>query len=342
MDMLGKGLASLIPPKDDDLSGEVSGAQPQEAPQIEEAPQVLQDIPLEELPPEEVEEIRREEPAAMPTEASLAPEDEEPEEGEAVFHIEIDRISPNPYQPRREFHEEQLRELANSIREYGIIQPLVVSRAQKDKDSGAEVEYQLIAGERRFRASKLIGLQTVPCVVRRHETPKKNLELALIENLQRSDLNPIETARAYSRLQDEFVLTQREVAARVGKSREAVANTLRLLSLPSEIQDGVSSGKINESQARLLLSIEDVERQRQAFQQLLAGKMSVRMLREKIGASKKKEDDPEKKFYEKQLEEKMGAPVEISKRGEKGKVVIKFFSEDELQGLVGRILGDLE
>ena len=259
--------------------------------------------------------------------------------GQAVFHIEVDRIHPNPYQPRREFDHEKLRELAESIREYGIIQPLVVSRVRQDEESGSKVQYQIIAGERRYRASLMVGLPTVPVVIRKSETPKGNLEIALVENLQWSDLNPLETARAYSRLQEEFGITQREVAQRVGKSREAVANTLRLLSLPTYIQDALQKGEIHESQARILLGITDMERQKKTFEQLVEGKLSVRGLKERVKSVK---NDPEKNFYERQLEEKIGAPVEISKRGDKGKVVIRFFSEEEMKEVLQRLLGEME
>jgi len=166
---------------------------------------------------------------------------------DAIFHIEIDKISPNPYQPRKDFDEESLKELAASIRELGIIQPLIVSKIEKETSTGATVEYQLIAGERRLKAAKIAGLERVPVIVKRINQAAERMEMAIVENIQREDLNPVETARAYARLSDEFGLTQREIAVKLGKSRETIANTLRLLNLPTEIQDSVAEGKINES-----------------------------------------------------------------------------------------------
>lgn len=257
-------------------------------------------------------------------------------EKEAVFLIEVEKIKPNPYQPRRDFNEGELKELAHSIREFGIIQPLLVSKIDKETEFGADVEYQLIAGERRLRAAKLVGLERVPVIIKRTDEKKTHLELALIENLQRANLNPLEAARAYARLQDEFNLTQREIAGRVGKSREAVANALRLLSLPSYIQEALNKNEIGESQARILLSIEDFNEQKRVFHQILEEKITVRRLREKVSHA----PDPERNFLERQLEEKLGAPVQISKRGNKGKLVIKFFSEEEMRGVLSRLLGE--
>ncbi|MEK7077393.1 MAG: ParB/RepB/Spo0J family partition protein, partial [Patescibacteria group bacterium] len=183
------GLSSLIPPKD----GDNNVSEP-ERPLIEEQG-------FHSVPPPGGESIAPPPQMIFVEEASPALAEEAPQEEfrshEAVFHIEVNRIHPNPYQPRREFDDEKLRELAESIREYGIIQPLVVSRIQKEVDSGSRVEYQIIAGERRYRAALLVGLPTVPVVIRKSETPKGNIEVALVENLQRSDLNPLETARAY-------------------------------------------------------------------------------------------------------------------------------------------------
>lgn len=257
---------------------------------------------------------------------------------EAVFQLEADRILPNPYQPRKEFNEEELRELAQSIREYGIIQPLVVSKVEEETETGTSVRYQLIAGERRLRAAKMVGLERVPAIIRKVDTKKLNLELAIIENVQRSNLNPLDEAKAYARLQDEFNLTQREIATRVGKSRESVANNLRLLSLPSFIQDALTDGKINESQARVLLSVADLQAQKKMFVQLVEQGMSVRQLRRTVSGA----PDPEKNYLERQLEERLGAPVEIKKRGDKGKLVIKFFSNDEMKGVLQRLLGEYE
>ena len=172
---------------------------------------------------------------------------------ESVFWIELDKIKPNSMQPRREFDESALSELAQSIREYGVLQPIVITRKEiigPDAQSGLAVEYELLAGERRLRASKLAGLSQIPAIIKEAQPDKVNLEIALIENLQRADLNPIEKARAFKKLIDEFGMLQREVAEKVGKSREVVANTLRLLTLPEDMQQAVAVGKITEGHTR--------------------------------------------------------------------------------------------
>ncbi len=210
---LGKGLNSLIAPG----SGEDHGAP----------------LPM----PVHREEIRASHPREVlntPTHsfekkhtANAAPKQE------SIFHIEVEKIVPNPYQPRKVFNAEEIQELADSIKEFGVLQPISVSKVVKETSSGTRVEYQLVAGERRLKAAKLAGLPRVPAIIRKGDTPKMKLELALIENIQRSNLNPLESARGYARLQDEFNLTQKDIAARVGKSRETVANTMRLLNLPT-------------------------------------------------------------------------------------------------------------
>jgi ParB family chromosome partitioning protein len=170
--------------------------------------------------------------------------------------IPIARVSPNPHQPRQDMDEETLAELASSIREHGVIQPLVVTQVGD--------EYQLIAGERRWRAAQLAGLTTVPAIVK-ETTPQQMLELALVENVQRADLNPLEEAGAYRQLIDEFGLTQEEVADRVGKSRAAIANTVRLLRLPDDVKEALGAGRISEGHARALLSLPTARLQRQVM-----------------------------------------------------------------------------
>lgn len=264
-------------------------------------------------------------------------------EGNAVFQIEADKIKPNPYQPRKNFDEESLKELAASIREFGVIQPIVVSKIEKETEIGTSVEYQLIAGERRLMAAKMVGMERVPAIVRRVSAGQEQMELAIVENIQRAALDPIETARAYARLQDEFRLTQREIAVRVGKSRETIANALRLLNLPGEVQEAVAKNQISESQARLLLMIDDISKQKQFFQDLLNKNISVRELRGRIKTLKQpagkiiKENiqaDPETAFLEEQLAGLLGAPVKIEKDGEKGKIIISFYSPEEIKGIM--------
>lgn len=283
----------------------------------------------------------------LPAKITKFQEDDLSKRTGAIFQIEIEKIKPNPYQPRRHFDEGALRELASSIREFGIIQPLVLSKVLKETDRGTEVEYQLIAGERRLLAAKMVGLRTVPSIIRAVSAEREKLELAVIENLQRTDLNPVETARAYARLQDEFGLTQREIASRLGKSRETVANAVRLLGLPSEIQAALEEGKINESQGRLLLQINDIAKQREIFCSLLEKQPTVRELRQKIkkiALSRPTEIEIETKInptlieFKSRLEEALGTKVNIRDEGSKGKVVIDFYSLEELSHLVEKII----
>jgi ParB family chromosome partitioning protein len=259
---------------------------------------------------------------------------------DSIFHIEIEKIKPNPYQPRKVFHKEDLDELAQSISEFGIIQPLLVSKVIKEKDGGADVEYQLIAGERRLMAAKIAGLERVPAIVKKIDTGKAKLEIALIENIQRSNLNAFESAKAYARLQDEFGLTQREIAVRVGKSREVVANTLRLLNLPSHMQSALTEGKINESQARALLSISSITEQQKTFDRLIQEKTTARQIRERVASRQIQAKNPEELTLERQLEEKLGAPVKIIKNQGKGRIVIEFYSQEEWQSIIGALMGN--
>ncbi|MFH1193218.1 MAG: ParB/RepB/Spo0J family partition protein [Candidatus Jorgensenbacteria bacterium] len=272
-------------------------------------------------------------PAVPPHRAKSA------EAGESIFHIEIHLIKPNPFQPRREFSEAGIEELACSIRDFGILQPLVVSKVVRETDGGTAVEYELIAGERRLLAAKKLGLERVPAVVKQMGENRAKLEMALIENLQRSDLSALEMARAYARLQDEFGLTQREVAARVGKSRETVANALRLLGLPQEMQKALGTGAINESRARALLAVGSAQEQERIFREFLSRGNAARAHREKTPPPPA---DPEGAFWERRLEEKFGAPVKVIKKGNRGKIEMHFHSEEEWHGLVEKLVGGSE
>lgn len=272
----------------------------------------------------------------------------DPEVQEHVFLIEVNKITPNPYQPRREFDEEELKNLANSIREFGILQPLVVTKIIEDLPTGTNVRYQLIAGERRFRAASLIGLERVPAIIKNVALDKERLEMAIVENVQRANLNPIESARAYNRLQDEFKLTQREIAQRIGKSREVIANTMRLLNLPTNIQDAVSEGKIGESQARLLLTVDDLQQQQLLFDEILKANLSVREVKNKIDYLKSiklnegkvaavNPADPEALNIKQQLEEALGTQVFVEKSGPSGTIKIQFSSPEELYALLQKM-----
>ena len=183
---------------------------------------------------------------------------------EAIFFVEINKVKSNPYQPRKVFDQEKLEKLKDSVREYGILQPLVVAKSEKEMERGATVEYQLIAGERRLIAARMAGFTQVPVIIR-SPSDKERLELSLIENVQRENLNPIEKAAAFQKLRKEFGLSQKEVSQVAGISREAVANTLRLLNLPKEIIESVSAGKITEGHARAILLNKDLKSQKIVF-----------------------------------------------------------------------------
>jgi len=261
----------------------------------------------------------------------------------SIFWIDVDRIKPNPFQPRREFEEAKLKDLADSIRTYGILQPLTVSRVEKDLDDGGmTTEYELIAGERRLRASKLAGLTQVPVVIRIGDDNMAKLELAIIENLQREDLNAVERARAFQKLADEFKFTHSQIGAKMGKSREYVSNTLRLLALPDEILNGLSAGKISEGHTRPILMLSGrPEEQMVLFKEIVIRKITVReaeRIARKIAYDKvrKKEylPDPEMTEIEEMLQETLGTRVHIQKGDVGGKITIDFFSNDDLKTIL--------
>ena len=261
---------------------------------------------------------------------------------ESVFWIELEKIKPNSMQPRREFEESALSELAQSIREYGVLQPVVVIRNEFANSTGRGVEYELLAGERRLRASKLAGLSQIPAIIKEAQPDKVKLEIALIENLQRQDLNPIEKARAFKKLIDEFGMLQREVAEKVGKSREVVANTLRLLTLPEEMQQAVAAGKITEGHTRPLLMLSLLpEDQKQLYENILVNNISVRDAERKARHIAQDRArvllDPETRALQEKLENILGTRVHIDKRGPKGKISIEFFSEEELKAISEKI-----
>jgi len=261
----------------------------------------------------------------------------------SVFWIDVDKIRPNPYQPRREFDEGPLRDLAESIRQYGVLQPLTVSRVEKIKEDGGIVnEYELIAGERRLRASKLAGLNQVPALIRTGDNAMMKLELAIIENLQREDLNAVERARAFLKLTDEFKFTHAQVGQKVGKSREYVSNTLRLLTLPEEILNAVSEGRISEGHTRPLMMLSDrPDEQTVLFKEIMFKKISVREA-ERIARriaferARKKEllPDPEIMEIEEKMQEALGTRVHIEKKDIGGRVTIDFFSNEDLHQIL--------
>jgi ParB family transcriptional regulator, chromosome partitioning protein len=253
--------------------------------------------------------------------------------GEAM--APIDQIHPNPRQPRVEFDEAALAELEASIRQQGVIQPLLVRRLADD-------EFELIAGERRLRAAERAGLTHVPIFVR-DVTEAESLEMALVENIQRNDLSPLEEAAAYQKLTSEFGYTQEQVAARVGKSRPAIANTVRLLRLPDSIKQDLARGRLTVGHARVLLSIEDADGQLRAAKQMLARRMSVRDA-EQLAAARRKVSspsasrDPHRGALERDLSSTLGTRVRIMPKGRGGRIEIEFYSPEELQGLVDRLV----
>ena len=244
-------------------------------------------------------------------------------------------IRVNPYQPRKKFRQEQLEELMESIQRHGIIQPLVVSRL----DDG---EYELIAGERRLRASQNLGLEKVPVVVRDADSQQK-LELALIENIQRENLNPVETAIAYRKLLDEFGINQEELARRVGKSRPVVSNSLRLLNLPNDIQDGLIEERISEGHARLIAGLDTEDKQLQLYRQVLNNGLSVSATGEetrRMGGTKESRikinyKDKEREFF---LRDYFSAKVNIMRNSRGGgRVNIEFMDDEDLDRMIKKM-----
>ncbi len=261
----------------------------------------------------------------------------------AIFWVDIDKIQPNPFQPRREFDEHKMRELGNSIRQYGVLQPLTVTRKEVEKpDGGLATEYELIAGERRLRASKLAGLTQVPVLIRGgHDDDKIKLEIAIIENLQREDLNAVDRARAFSRLVSEFGLKHTQIAERVGKSREYVSNTIRLLTLPQEMQSALAEGKISEGHSRpLLMLIDRPQEQNTLFREIMLKKLTVRdteSIARRIAFDRVRKKEylysPEILEMERELSEVLGTRVAIETKDNGGKLIIDFFGEDDLRTL---------
>jgi ParB family chromosome partitioning protein len=293
----------------------------------------------------------KDQPSQNPVNAAPKQKKNEPALQGYVFHIEVEKIYPNPNQPRRDFNSDAIREMANSIREFGILQPLVVSKIEKETPMGVGVEYQLIAGERRLRAAKLLGLRVVPAIIRNVDLEREKLELAVIENLQREDLNPVEMARAFQRLQEEFRMTQREIAAKLGKSRETVANTVRLLDLPEYIQDALQRGNLSESHARLLLAVENPAAQKQLFDDIAEHGLTTRDVKERVRrfgggpghrgrpslAEMEANLPPEMRALQDELSSSLGAPVQIQKGAANGKITITFYSEEELENILRKL-----
>lgn len=256
-----------------------------------------------------------------------------------VRDVDVDSIVPNPRQPRQALDPQALQELATSIKEQGLVQPVVVTQV--------EGRYQLLVGERRWRAAKLAGLEVVPVVIR-EATPQQMVELALVENLQREDLNSLETATAYQQLVDEFGMTQQQVADRVGKNRVTVTNTLRLLNLPAKVKEALLADDISEGHARALLRLRGAKQQVQALEAIIKGALSVRqteqlvrrMVEEPKTRSKPAEKSPELKALEDKFRQALGTKLSLTRGNRGGKLVIYFYSDEELQGIYDLIVRD--
>jgi ParB family chromosome partitioning protein len=258
--------------------------------------------------------------------------------GPGLANIPIDQISPNPYQPRKTFNDASIEELARSVREHGIIQPLVVTRIGDHK-------YRLIAGERRFRAAQKAGLDAVPVVIKETMTDGDVLQVALIENIQREDLNPIEEAYAYHQLHEEFQLTQEEISKRVGKERSTVANFLRLLRLPDSVKKLLAAGQLSMGHARAILAVDSAKKQEQLAERVVKRNLNVRQTEMLASESSPKAEQPEKekdvftRDAEERLAKTLRSRVEIDRKRRGGVIHIRFGSEDELIRLVEELMG---
>jgi len=250
---------------------------------------------------------------------------------DSILKLDLDRIAPNPYQPRLNFDPEKLKELADSIREKGIIQPILV-KVVDDR-------YQIVAGERRWKAARIAGLTKIPAMLADDLSEDEQLQIALIENLQREDLNPIDEATAYRNLSERFGFTQQIIAQRVGKDRSSVANTVRLLSLPQEIKDKISTGQISAGHARSLLALDSAHDQIRIGRRIVNEGLSVRRTEELIYGRKKrvarsKTRSAEIESLENRLRQYLGTAVRLSERRQKGKIQIEYYSHDDLNRIL--------
>ncbi|MEW6066700.1 MAG: ParB/RepB/Spo0J family partition protein [Nitrospirota bacterium] len=259
-----------------------------------------------------------------------------PEKGEEVIYLDIDRIFPGEQQPRKTFRDEPLRELAASIKEKGVLQPVIVSRV-------GDGTFRLVAGERRWRAASLAGIKKIPALVK-NVASKDSLEIALIENIQREDLNPIETAEAFNKLVSDFRLTQEELSEKVGKDRATIANYLRLLKLPEDIKKLIYTGSLSMGHAKAILTIDSKAQQIEVAKRIIKKNLSVReaevLAKKKTKPAEPKPDkDPQIASLEERLIKTLGTKVRISHRNKRGKIEIEYYSLDELDRILDILLG---
>ena len=300
---LGRGLSSLIPKKSS----------------LPSAPAALPVAPLPVASPKLVE--------VQPMgEASMLLNDKR------IYDIPLGQIDPNPHQPRHRVGGQELDELVDSIRQHGVLQPIIVTRHQG--------RYQLIAGERRFRSAERLGLPTIPAIIREAKELEQ-LEIAIVENVQRQDLNPVEEALGYQQLSEEFGLTQEEIAKKVGKRRTTVANAMRVLSLPSEMLQAIRDGRLSGSHAKILLTAVTPQDRERLFKQILEQDLPVRAAAQ-LGQSTtvrrhvRRNIDPAVQAAEDELRSRFGTKVKITKREHRGSISIEFYSEEEYQQLLNR------
>jgi ParB family transcriptional regulator, chromosome partitioning protein len=269
----------------------------------------------------------------------------------AIFWVEVEKIKPNPFQPRKEFDDDKLADLAKSIRQYGVIQPLTVSRKEVETPGGMATEYELIAGERRLRASKLAGVREVPVLIRAaFDDDKTKLEIAIIENLQREDLNPIDRAKAFDKLAREFNFKHTEIAEKVGKSREYVSNTIRLLLMPQAMQDALSEGRISEGHTRPILMLTDKPAEQEVlFKEIMLKRLTVRdseAIARRIATDRVRKKEymysPDVLAMERELTEALGTRVVIETKERGGKLAIDFMNEDDLRAIFNAIAKRME
>ena len=256
---------------------------------------------------------------------------------DSIFNIEINKIKPNSLQPRKIMSKESLKELADSIKEHGVLQPIIVTKIEKPTERGQDVEYELIAGERRWRASRMAGLPQIPVIIRGSSIANKKLEIALVENIQRENLNPIDSALAFKQLKDNFNLRHRDIAEKVGKSRVAITNAFRLLTLPKKAQEAMLHNKISEGHGRALLMAKP-EARIALFDKIIKNNLSVRQSEEQARKvalpNKLRSHGPKNIFFkkiEKDLTDVLSRRVSILKRGDINYINIQFINQNDLK-----------